>query len=282
MLKRITFEIETITPMFLAGADQGKAELRAASIKGLLRFWWRALQAESDIAELRKKEAGIFGSSDEKTGGSKFSLRVVASNPITGKFSPLPHSTTKKFTFVGIAPKQTFTIFINSKNDANEFGNILEISLLLGGLGRRSRRGFGSVHCKQWQFKDSQELQEFIFKKILQVNQDFSNQNGNIRRISTLSAPYPYIQEISFGQKESDIDTLLKKIGQASHDYCNPALGFAGKHNNNTIRMASPIYVHIAKVENGFVPVITTLNSAFPSSYPNKNMTKQKDFIKAL
>lgn len=46
MLKKITFEIETITPMFLAGAEQGKAELRAACLKGLLRFWWRAIRYE--------------------------------------------------------------------------------------------------------------------------------------------------------------------------------------------------------------------------------------------
>ena len=76
-MKKITFEIETITPMFLAGAEQGKAELRAASIKGVLRFWWRALQVEPDINELRQKEAGIFGSSEEGVGGSSFSLRII-------------------------------------------------------------------------------------------------------------------------------------------------------------------------------------------------------------
>lgn len=78
MLRKITFEVETITPMFLSGADQSKAELRAASIKGLLRFWWRALQAESDINKLRERESQIFGSSDEERGGgSSFSLRIL-------------------------------------------------------------------------------------------------------------------------------------------------------------------------------------------------------------
>jgi CRISPR-associated protein Cmr1 len=76
MLKKIIFEIETITPMFLAGANQSKAELRAASIKGLLRFWWRALQAEADINKLIEKESQIFGTSNEKIGSSSFSLRI--------------------------------------------------------------------------------------------------------------------------------------------------------------------------------------------------------------
>ena len=37
------FEVEIVTPLFLGGADPNKAELRAPSIKGALRFWWRAL-----------------------------------------------------------------------------------------------------------------------------------------------------------------------------------------------------------------------------------------------
>src|SRR3989338_1745793 len=281
-MKKIIFEIETITPMFLAGANQGTAELRAASIKGLLRFWWRALQAEPDLQRLCERESEIFGCSNEKIGGAKFSLRVIANHPKNDKFSPVPHSTTKKFKFTGIVPKQKFEIILNSRNEIDKFANILEIALLLGGLGRRSRRGFGSVHCSQWRFNNAQELQHFILKtigEIVQSNNAFISINGKISRSSKLNTSYPYIKEISFGRKETEINSLLKKIGQASHDHCNPALGFAGRYNNNTIRMASPVYVHIAKVENGFVPVITILNSAFPVSYPNKNLAKQTDFI---
>ncbi len=36
--------LETITPLFLTGADpRGEPELRAASIRGALRFWLLAL-----------------------------------------------------------------------------------------------------------------------------------------------------------------------------------------------------------------------------------------------
>ncbi|OPX29474.1 MAG: type III-B CRISPR module RAMP protein Cmr1 [Candidatus Omnitrophica bacterium 4484_171] len=42
-MKTITFECETITPMFLAGADGRTPELRPPSIKGAMRFWWRAM-----------------------------------------------------------------------------------------------------------------------------------------------------------------------------------------------------------------------------------------------
>jgi CRISPR-associated protein Cmr1 len=32
-----------VTPMFLSGADQEATELRPPTIKGVIRFWWRAL-----------------------------------------------------------------------------------------------------------------------------------------------------------------------------------------------------------------------------------------------
>ena len=42
-MQEVTFTLQTITPLFLAGADQTKAELRAPSFRGLMRYWQRAL-----------------------------------------------------------------------------------------------------------------------------------------------------------------------------------------------------------------------------------------------
>jgi CRISPR-associated protein Cmr1 len=59
-VKRLTFELEFITPAFIGGANQ-QAELRPASFVGLLRWWWRALKGECDIKSLREEEIKIFG-----------------------------------------------------------------------------------------------------------------------------------------------------------------------------------------------------------------------------
>jgi CRISPR-associated protein Cmr1 len=59
-VKRLTFELEFITPAFIGGANQ-QAELRPASFVGLLRWWWRALKGECDIENLRAEEVEIFG-----------------------------------------------------------------------------------------------------------------------------------------------------------------------------------------------------------------------------
>lgn len=176
-IEKICFEIETITPMFLSGADQSKAELRAASIKGLLRFWWRALQAESNIDELREKESQIFGSSDEeKGGGSSFSLRITRDGdlqPVTKSFPNKDNihkitvtSKTRNKTFpINILeylaygpfdPKAKkvrpyfdttikFNVIFLFRNDhfVNDVLKAMYVFFLFGGIGSRSRNGFG-------------------------------------------------------------------------------------------------------------------------------------------
>ncbi len=67
---RTEFTLEAITPVFMRGADQTKAEIRAASIKGLMRWWFRALAGSyfgDDIAGLRKAEEYVFGSTGQKS-----------------------------------------------------------------------------------------------------------------------------------------------------------------------------------------------------------------------
>jgi CRISPR-associated protein Cmr1 len=77
---RIT--LETITPLFLGGADaRGAPELRPPAFRGALRYWLRALAGAAlgtDEQSVREFEAQVFGSPDEDSGGaSGVSLRLV-------------------------------------------------------------------------------------------------------------------------------------------------------------------------------------------------------------
>jgi len=68
-----------VTPLFMSGADRERAELRAASIRGILRFWWRALalgHCEGSWEDVRKAEFDLFGSST--TGQSRVHLSLSA------------------------------------------------------------------------------------------------------------------------------------------------------------------------------------------------------------
>ncbi|MGH8508705.1 MAG: type III-B CRISPR module RAMP protein Cmr1, partial [Gammaproteobacteria bacterium] len=75
MAKLVTLQAacRIVTPMFLGGANPDNcAELRPPSIKGALRFWWRALKwakirtslpgNTQAFAKLQTEEAALFGS----------------------------------------------------------------------------------------------------------------------------------------------------------------------------------------------------------------------------
>jgi hypothetical protein len=67
MREWIELELELLTPAFVSGAVQKTTELRAASVRGLLRWWWRASVggANTAPAQLLQEEARIFGSAQQ-------------------------------------------------------------------------------------------------------------------------------------------------------------------------------------------------------------------------
>lgn len=75
-MKRVVFNCEVITPMFMVGADGRTPELRPSEFKGMMRFWWRAVKAEDDIKKLRIEEAKIFGGSGEVEEKSKICINI--------------------------------------------------------------------------------------------------------------------------------------------------------------------------------------------------------------
>jgi len=91
--KTLTVTLETVTPLFLGGADpRGAPELRAPAFRGALRYWLRAALggAVGDTAENLRKlhvcESAVFGSTDEKTGGaSAVTIRLRTAAQPTSK-----------------------------------------------------------------------------------------------------------------------------------------------------------------------------------------------------
>lgn len=78
-VKQITARFRVTTPLFAGGATPARAELRATSFKGLLRFWWRALpeQACLSSAELARAEAALFGSARLRQSRVRLRLEVL-------------------------------------------------------------------------------------------------------------------------------------------------------------------------------------------------------------
>ncbi len=75
-------KLQFITHCFCAGADQKTAELRAASIRGELRWWFRVLGGwQGDERPLRDQELELFGgleaTGEKKPHASKFIVRIT-------------------------------------------------------------------------------------------------------------------------------------------------------------------------------------------------------------
>lgn len=169
-MKTLEADFKIVTPLFMSGADQDNAELRPPSIKGVIRFWWRALaysRFNGDLSKLAEREEALFGST-----GQVASVIIRVSTPskcaITKKDTVhqnfkmaagarylgygLMDAFDGKNTEAGklqrpcINHNQQFTVTFISKNDIpEEFINAVKLAGLLGGLGSRSRKGFGSL-----------------------------------------------------------------------------------------------------------------------------------------
>jgi CRISPR-associated protein Cmr1 len=158
-MEKVKFKCEIITPMFVYGADTLSPELRAPSIKGVLRFWWRALNCLS-VDEMKKREAQIFGGSGDDEGKSKVRVRVSdnllveRSYKLKTKGKGIAYllysqflGSDKKFKKF-ISDKNKFYITFSS-NDLNALRHAVASFWALsffGGLGSRARRGGGNFN----------------------------------------------------------------------------------------------------------------------------------------
>lgn len=157
----IPLTLKFLTPAFIGGSENvKKAEFRLPSLKGVLRYWWRQFQDQTDPQALFEKESRIFGSTK---GQSRVHLRQVGPNPTLslGKtafnesgdgiryllYSCYPLSQNQRGRLQWILPGQSGTFELRltgTRADNQEVLLALYFAQAFGGLGHRSRRGAGS------------------------------------------------------------------------------------------------------------------------------------------
>jgi len=274
-IERKTYEIEVVTPMFLSGANPKKAELRVPAIKGMLRFWWRALHPDlvnnGNFINLKEKESEIFGDAGDKYGKSKVKIFIKSGELEKYNYSLLPHrSDAAGFKCECIKEGQNFNLTLCA---TEEIHNLFRFMSIVGAIGKRSRRGFGSFKIKNDVLLDKIDINVLLsMVNSVNVNNLFVLDNKINNQIICKNSYddqkliYPFLKSIQMG-KEKSRDKLLKDIGQASHDHNSDYTGFAKAPN----RLASPVYVSIIKNEDKYIPVISTLNTAFGIENNNIN-----------
>lgn len=155
-MAKIAIHLRNITPLFLNGADsKGSPEPRAASVRGQLRYWLRAIEGakQPNLTQLWEKEKKLFGSTD---GGSRVSVRFYAETDkqyrVQERVEMLPHRSSNRSPQPAIEEGGQFKLDLVTRPGIKfsaDFIRILGVWLLLGGIGKRSRRMFGAFGF-QW------------------------------------------------------------------------------------------------------------------------------------
>ena len=220
----------------------------------------------------------MFGSTDGK---APFSIRIPGATKNLGvpiKYNPLPHKGSSKIDAYDVGKSFNLRLITKNTSDACCYKQIAKLSFLLGGIGNRSRRGFGSIRNTNWDFEDVCQLQQEILDTLKDIAEDkrFEMKDGIIELESPppLLPEYPVIRLICFGKLTPDVGNLLKTIGDATHMHKDDALGYAKGGN----RLASPIHVRVQKVGREYFPIVTLLRWNHPGDLSN-DYKKQLKFI---
>ncbi|MEZ4683689.1 MAG: type III-B CRISPR module RAMP protein Cmr1 [Caldilineaceae bacterium] len=308
-MQKLLFRLQTVTPLFLSGADGQTPELRAASIRGCLRFWLRASlggQYGENIEQLSHLESQLLGSTD-------------AASPIVLRIRPplqelqrantrvLPHSNQKTFRQSAFDVDNGFTLTVSPRLGQPALPALTVPSLLLlcylGGIGKRSRRGFGSLKLVGIQPEgfaldppskimlgfypnDGDKLADYL-DKLLRWTAMTTGES-----VKTHGRPYPASQIPAYPLlSEEHAKVLVCRKAFAKNSYLDAMESFWGKlrsddHRDDRVygfagqgaRRASPLSVHIHRTEAGHHLVLTAFRSQ-PSPEGNRGWTKLQQLL---
>lgn len=246
----IIFDLEVITPMFSGGANPAHAELRPASIKGLLRFWWRALEAEGDLEKLRNKEAEIFGSVAQ---GGKFAMQI-SNESLKASKAPFPNHPVRvegksfrinileylaygtherekekgnvfvrEYILTGTSFK--LTIKFSNREIENQVLKSFYVFSLFGGIGSRSRNGFGCFEV----INKSQAFEPIAKEYDISAPYSRSNLTKLIRKVGPQSYS-GFSDETKLFRSSQSFDTWDKALAHVGGVYRTGRLNLEARH----------------------------------------------------
>ncbi len=310
-MRRLEATYRITTPMFCSGADQAKAELRLPSFKGALRFWWRALmwREVQDVGELRQREHALFGASDQNYGQSKVRLRWGKEGPPAlcgdehgkwnvkewqaytgyGLIETLGTGNNKKRKFFKDEQQFTLRVGLYDASSSTQVENSLVALGLFGGMGGRSRKGWGSVQLERlggatdWQKPDSVESLRSAIASV-------------VKKSDAPAPPYTAFSRDSafaIGPRRNSPDAAQQWVSEEYKSHIRSferkpereAFGLPRAHagRNSGERRASPLFLHVHTFTDGkAVPVVLFLPGKFlpQQNTPAENWQRVREFVK--
>lgn len=158
----LVFRLKTVTPMFMAGAhnvlanhrrgiqEDYQADLHEASFRGALRYWYRAWQGAyvgNNVDDLKQAEAVFWGST---VTGSPLALELDVHDWVTGSRPMLVHGANPRIYVNNTIVEADISFIFRGypqwgSGQKTALTNVVQLLCELGGVGKRSRRGFGSL-----------------------------------------------------------------------------------------------------------------------------------------
>lgn len=294
------FEVEVVTPMFLGGANMNEAELRTPSLKGLLRFWWRATCGESDIRAFKESESEFFGSTENK---SPFSVTMQSIDKVEPILKDLPRGKSfkvkshrmgiieylaygirdhkKGYTRKHFPPKTKFKVsfLFSDESHEREVLRAFEALVHFGGIGAKSRNGFGSLAVKGLP-KPSIVLEGPL--------KPYSGVTENADVLITPKTDYQKwedaLSDIGMAYKDARLSLERRHHYEKRRLIAKPIVQDKGGNNNE--RHAKPYYLHVGKLESGmFYGQILCLPYQYMighASYSEEQFLKYQEAVKTM
>lgn len=229
------------SPAFLAGAERTHegCELRSASLRGQLRSWWRTLHAGClSVDELRSLEAALWG--DTKAGGAiRFSIEPTSKPEIEEYKHPSQRESGVRYLAYGMddgatdskqvrmimRPGMTWDLTVRIRGTSfnhlsiarervvEQFEAALGLLVKFGGVGAKSRKGFGSLSVSgglSLQTMEQWKLQSTELRRELNKDLPFSADNAESAGLFD-----PHVQIIELKFKSSTAFDALEHVGRA-------------------------------------------------------------------
>ncbi|MHA1363061.1 MAG: type III-B CRISPR module RAMP protein Cmr1 [Candidatus Freyarchaeota archaeon] len=297
----VQFELEAVTPIFIAGADQrsiGKEGLRAPSLKGLLRWWFRAIMGGMvPLRDLRLLEGSVFGDTSRK---SLVKIKSVArTDP-----SEISIPNSLRYLWFSIymqkrhnqrlqcySPGNRFEIVMRSDDE-----KVLEIVsgclwavVYLGGIGSRMRRGAGSLKITKEpgntfcdfvfggkNVEDAKEFVETNLQKILNAFKEYAGEKYNPPRnpnfpvlsegyakLSLIEQPFDRWDKVL--EHISNVYQQFRRRKRLQHRYTF-GLPIISHRDLKNLRQASPIMIGIMDLNGKYT---ARINKFYTSIHPH-------------
>ena len=247
-------ELEFITPAFLCGANQSKAELRAPSIRGALRWWFRILGGTLD------EEESVFGGVHDGAKKSRVQIRCCIKKACSKQqyektkigsdlnyiyyFAEVSSDGSRIGREAYWAEGTTFCVTITGGGIPKEsaavlFWQAVDCFKHLGALGLRSTRGCGAF-CDAKEVLTEQQFRDW--------SRNVPEECGIVRLVS---------EEVCSSAKKTQeiLGSYLRGLRKDYHlngKNEKTALGYSIKNE----RMSSALKLRPVKIKEGYLAVV--------------------------